>query len=133
MKSGNDCAAIRDNGKIFSTSEIAEREERSLADILDAVQHTLFKAQREATKMRTHLAAPGTTASSSSGAGSCVPLGEQPARLRALAFLDKRRVQTTKAINIMQWVIYKRDQFDRSIADIAALIADLEKLARNRR
>ncbi|UKZ92288.1 uncharacterized protein TrAFT101_007248 [Trichoderma asperellum] len=119
---GNNGTTIQDN-------------ERSLAEILAAVQQTLFKAQRDATKMRAELAA-STTASSSGAAdagsgGGDPPLGEQPARLRALAFLEKRRLQTAKAIGIMQWVIYKRDRFNRSIADIAALVADVETLASN--
>ncbi|KAH8130997.1 hypothetical protein ACSS6W_006666 [Trichoderma asperelloides] len=132
---GSNGATIQDNETLLNPLEIAEREERSLAEILAAVQQTLFKAQRDATKMRTDFAA--STAASSGGAadagsgGGGPPLGEQPARLRALAFLDKRRLQTAKAIGIMQWVIYKRDRFDRSITDIAALVADLERLASN--
>lgn len=118
VKSGSNWPAIQDHDELSNTLEIAEKEERSLAEILAAIQHTLSKAQRDATKMRTELAAGP-------------PLDEQPARLRALAFLDKRRLQTAKAIGRMQWAIYKRDCFDRSIADIAALVADLEKLARN--
>lgn len=134
-KSGNNRIAIQDNEKLSITMKITEKEERSLAEILAAVQHTLFKAQRDATKMRTDLAPD--TAWAATGVGGCasgcapLPLGEQPARLRALAFLDKRRLQTAKAIGRMQWAIYKRDRFDRSIADIAALVADLEKLVNN--
>jgi hypothetical protein len=106
-----------------------EGQERSLAEIFVAVQHTLFKAQRVATEMRTDLAA---SINANCDAGSCgPPLGEQPARLRALAFLDRRRLQTIKAIGRMKWAIYKRDRFDRSLADIAALVADLERLASN--
>ncbi|GFP54248.1 hypothetical protein TASIC1_0003062600 [Trichoderma asperellum] len=111
---------------IDSYAGVSEGQERSLAEILAAVQHTFFKAQRDAAKIRTNLAA-GT--STSWDAGGWASLGEQSARLRALAFLDKRRVQMAKAVSIVQWVVYKREHFDRSIADIAALVADLERLA----
>lgn len=118
VKSGSSSLAIQANEKLCSSLGVAENEERSLAEIIAAVQHTLSKAQRDATKMRSDLAAG--------------PLeGEPPARLRTLAFLDRRRLQTAKAIGRMQWAIYKRDRFDRSLADIAALVADLEKLANN--
>lgn len=117
-KSGSSCLTIQVNEKLSAPLEIAEKEQRLLAEILAAVQHTLSKAQRDATKMRTGLVAGPT-------------LDEQPARLRGLAFLDKRRLQTAKAIGRMQWAIYKRDRFDRSIADVAALVADLEKLAKH--
>ncbi|KAK1246972.1 hypothetical protein MKX08_000774 [Trichoderma sp. CBMAI-0020] len=118
VESGSSFLTIQVDENPSSPLEITEREKSSLADILAAVQHTLSKAQRDAAKMKTHLA-------------TAPPLGEQPARLRVLAFLDKRRLQTAKAIGRMQWAIYKRDRFDRSIADIAALVADLEQLAQN--
>jgi hypothetical protein len=117
MKSGSTCLAIQVSETLSTPFEIAEKEERSLAEILAAVQHTLSKAQRDAAKIRSDLIVGP-------------PLDEQSARLRGLAFLDKRRLQTAKAIGRMQWAIYKRDRFDRSIADIAALVADLEKLAK---
>lgn len=117
-ESGSTRLTIQVNENLSTSLDIAEREEESLAEILAAVQHTLSKAQRDATKMRTDLVAGPS-------------LDEQPARLRGLAFLNKRRLQTAKAIGRMQWAIYKRDRFDRSIADIAALVADLEKLAKH--
>jgi hypothetical protein len=117
MKSNSSSSTIQVNEKLSTSLEIAEKEQASLADILAAVQHTLSKAQRDATKMRTDLV----------GGPS---LDEQPGQLRGLAFLDKRRLQAAKAIGRMQWAIYKRDRFDRSIADIAALVTDLEKLAK---
>ncbi|EHK45324.1 uncharacterized protein TrAtP1_003602 [Trichoderma atroviride] len=116
VKSGSSFLTIKADENPSSPLEIAEKEE-SLAEIVAAVQHTLSKAQRDTTKMKTDLVAGP-------------PLDEQPARLRGLAFLDKRRLQTAKAIGRMQWAIYKRERFDRSIADIAALVADLEKLAK---
>ncbi|KAL7894690.1 hypothetical protein HDV63DRAFT_407024 [Trichoderma sp. SZMC 28014] len=117
VKSGSSSSTIQVKEKLSTPLEIAEKEQGLLAEILAAVQDTLSKAQRDATKMRTDLV----------GGPS---LDEQPGQLRGLAFLDKRRVQTAKVISRMQWAIYKRDRFDRSLADIAALVADLEKLAR---
>ncbi|PON26143.1 hypothetical protein TGAM01_v205087 [Trichoderma gamsii] len=119
VQSGSSCLTVQVNEKSSTSLEIAEKEQGSLAEILAAVQRTLSKAQRDATKMRTNLV------------GGPPLLDEQPGQLRGLAFLDKRRLQTAKAIGRVQWAIYKRDRFDRSIADIAALVADLENLAKN--
>lgn len=117
VKGGSSCLTIQIKEKLSNPLEIAGKEQGLLAEILIAVQHTLSKAQRDATKMRTDLI----------GGPS---LDEQSGQLRGLKFLDKRRLQTAKAIGRMQWAIYKRDRFDRSLADIAALVADLEKLSK---
>ncbi|KAM0511045.1 hypothetical protein ACHAPE_010249 [Trichoderma viride] len=117
VQSGSSCLTVQVNEKLSTSLEIAEKEQGSLAEILAAVQRTLVRAQQDATKMKTDLAA-------------APPLDKQPAQLRGLSFLDKRRLQTMKAVGRMQWAIYKRDRFDRSVADIAALVTDLEKLAK---
>ncbi|KAM0471798.1 hypothetical protein ACHAPX_009191 [Trichoderma viride] len=117
VQSGSSRLTVQVNEKLSTSLEIAEKEQGSLAEILAAVQYTLSKAQRDATKMRADLIGSPSQ-------------DEQPGQLRGLAFLDKRRLQTVKAIGRMQWAIYKRDRFDRSLADIAALVADLEKLAK---
>ncbi|KAL6906743.1 hypothetical protein GGI43DRAFT_380283 [Trichoderma evansii] len=43
------------------------------------------------------------------------------------------RAHTATSINRMQWVIYKRDRCDRSIADIDVVVAGLEGLVSSRR
>lgn len=46
--------------------------------------------------------------------------------------LSEAQQDSTK-ISRLQWIIYKRDDCYKSITDIDALVADLERLASNRR
>lgn len=106
---------------------ISENQERTAAEILCAIQQTLRKARRDATKMRADLTAddgqrldPEACASSSS---------KNP-QIRIVGFFDKRRVQVTKMVGGLKWAFYKRDHFDRFITDLSALVSDLEGLDR---
>lgn len=46
---------------------------------------------------------------------------------------DAIKIRAAKAMGRMQWVIYKRDRCYRSIAEINALVADLERAAGSQR
>lgn len=46
---------------------------------------------------------------------------------------DASKIRAARTTGRMQWVIYKRDRCYRSIAEINALVADLERAAGNRR
>jgi hypothetical protein len=46
---------------------------------------------------------------------------------------DATKIRAARTMGRMQWVIYKRDRCYRSIAEINALVADLERAAGNRR
>lgn len=52
--------------------------------------------------------------------------------LKAQQNAAKIRANTAKPICRMQWVIYKRDRCDRSIADINVVVAGLERLVGSR-
>jgi hypothetical protein len=124
-----------DNVKSSSSSltineNTSNPQERTVAVILAAVQAALHKAQRDAARMRVHLSLPMGTSTSTA---QPLPLdgyasfGQPKKRPQTLDFLDKGRVQTAKAIGAMKWAFYKRDRFDRVIADISALVDDLER------
>ncbi|KAM0511044.1 hypothetical protein ACHAPE_010248 [Trichoderma viride] len=53
--------------------------------------------------------------------------------LKAQQNAAKIQAYTAKPISRMQWVIYKRDRCDRSIADIDVVVAGLERLVGSRR
>lgn len=89
---------------------ISADRERTTAEIICAIQETLYIARCEAAKIKVDLSDPKKM---------------QP---RITEFLNKRRVQTAKAVGGMKWAFYKRDQFKRCIADINALVADLQRL-----
>ncbi|RFU75589.1 small s [Trichoderma arundinaceum] len=103
-------------------------QERTAVEVLAAIQDTLYKARRDATRMKADLTA---CCLQPRGADRCAPLGRQKLQLQMMGFLERRRVETAKMIGGMKWTFYKRDHFDRLIADISTLVADLEKLVNN--
>lgn len=100
---------------------ISGDQERTTAEIICAIQETLHKARREAAKIKVDLAVQ-------LNGDVCTAPDPKKMRGRITEFLHKRRVHTARAVGGMKWASYKRDQLDRFIADISALVADLEGL-----
>ncbi|KAL7914675.1 hypothetical protein GGI35DRAFT_488731 [Trichoderma velutinum] len=101
-----------------------EERKRSIMEMLSDTRATLLKAQRDAAKIQAELA---TAALKLQDANSYTTLNLRTMRVRVTEFLDKRKVQAAKTIEAMKWVVYKRDICNKSIADIASLMNDLER------
>jgi hypothetical protein len=119
------------SSSLTTNKNTSDPQERTVAEILAAVQDALHKAQEDTIKIKAHLNL--TTGTSSSvqpiDPDGGTPLDPENMRFRILGFLYRRRAQTTKAVSGMKWAFYKRDHSDRIIKDIATLIAYLEILS----
>ncbi|QYS94319.1 HeLo domain-containing protein [Trichoderma simmonsii] len=116
--------AINDSRNILAirgtddSTKASEDQEPTIADILSAIQNRLRKAQQEAEKVEADLLK------------FCPPRGAdglQSMRARMTGFIDKRKAQAAKTVEGIKWSFYKKDKYDKFIADISALIKHLER------
>ncbi|RFU75822.1 small s [Trichoderma arundinaceum] len=101
-------------------------KEKMVEEILVTIRDTLVRAQRNATRMKTGLT---TNNSQPLDPNLHIPSDLKRMRTRILGILDKRRIQKNQVVDSVKWAFYKRDQFERFIADVSSLTDELEKLA----
>ncbi|TFB04422.1 hypothetical protein CCMA1212_003511 [Trichoderma ghanense] len=133
------CAAIINNANrpanVANVPELAlQGPEATISENLLAIQETLRKAQREAAQLRAHLleAAGGHLEATSTWSAN-TPLIPKTMRLQPTGFLDKRRIQAAKKMEALKWAFYKKDNCDKFIAEISALLLHLERQVNARR
>ncbi|KAL7914676.1 hypothetical protein GGI35DRAFT_474410 [Trichoderma velutinum] len=91
-----------------------------ITDILSAIQDKLHKAQQEAAKIEADLQTFGPPQLESVD-------GPKTMGFRMTRYLNQRKAQAAKTVEGIKWAFYKRDQHDKFIADISALIKHLER------
>ncbi|KAK0760016.1 hypothetical protein N5P37_007094, partial [Trichoderma harzianum] len=91
--------------------------------ILLEIRDTVAKAQRDARKIKS-----GTSSDQLLDAEVCLPADLRGLHTRFKGLLSKRTSQTVKVVEGLKWAFYKRDHFDRFIADISSLTDNLEGL-----
>ncbi|KAL7797708.1 prion-inhibition and propagation domain-containing protein [Trichoderma afarasin] len=91
--------------------------------ILLEIRDTVAKAQRDARKIKN-----GTSSDQLLDADECLPADLRGLHTRFKGLLSKRTSQTIKVVDGLKWAFYKRDHFDRFIADISSLTDNLEGL-----
>ncbi|KAK5988308.1 Heterokaryon incompatibility s-like protein [Cladobotryum mycophilum] len=94
-------------------------------EILGEIQDTIFKAQRDAKRMRTNL---DMSSEQPIDPDISVPSDLKKIRARLRECLRKRRARAATAADSLKWAFYKRAHFDKFVRDISALISDLENL-----
>ncbi|KAI9932531.1 hypothetical protein ASPWEDRAFT_33430 [Aspergillus wentii DTO 134E9] len=92
--------------------------------ILGEIQDCLVKARREAEKLRKKLDLHGAEALDPE---SCLPIDLKKIRTRFMESLRKRKVQAVKVGESIKWVFYKKEHFDKFVANISELLDGLEK------
>ena len=97
----------------------------SMLEILEGISDRLVKTERQASAVRKKIDAAGAQALDPE---SCLPMNLKKVRTRFTQFLRKRKAQTTKVIECLKWVFYKKEHFDKFIADMSELVDGLERL-----
>lgn len=90
--------------------------------LLSGIQDVLIKAQRKAKGM--NVASNSQTLDSE----QCMPEDLKKIRMRFQIFIRRRRVQAAKVADEAKWAFYKRDNFERVVTSISALLSELERL-----
>ncbi|CAD6446904.1 2446437b-6329-45ae-acbe-11b282087930-CDS [Sclerotinia trifoliorum] len=97
----------------------------SIMRILEEIHDRLCKARREAEKVQKKL--DGSSASTLDPE-TCIPQDLAKTRARFKIFLNKRKAQMSKAHEGLKWVFYKKEHFDKFVANISELIDGLESI-----
>ncbi|KAL6878571.1 prion-inhibition and propagation domain-containing protein [Trichoderma novae-zelandiae] len=90
--------------------------------ILIEIRATVTQAQRCAKKNK------GSTVDQPLDPDASIAADLRGVHTRIKGFINRRTSQTTKAVDSMKWAFYKRDHFDRFIADVSYLTESLESL-----
>ncbi|KAK4065224.1 uncharacterized protein Triagg1_8663 [Trichoderma aggressivum f. europaeum] len=101
---------------IERSTHTSGHQEPTIAEIIPAIQDRLRKAQQEAAKIE---AGYLTTNPPQQEA--------ETIRVRMMGFLDKQRFQAAKRVEGIKWALYRKDKNDKFIANISALIKDIER------
>ncbi|KAJ4864308.1 prion-inhibition and propagation domain-containing protein [Trichoderma breve] len=91
--------------------------------ILLEIRDTVAKAQRDARKIKN-----GSSSDQLLDADACIPADLRGLHNRFKGLIGRRTSQTVKVVDGLKWAFYKRDHFDRFIADISSLTDNLEGL-----
>ncbi|KAI2625451.1 prion-inhibition and propagation-domain-containing protein [Hypomontagnella submonticulosa] len=110
-------------GEVAKTSNADLIKEAAV--ILSKIEDTLGAAQRKATKTKATLAASNKETLDPE---SNVPNHLKKIRMVFRQCLHKRTAQAGKVVASMKWAFYQKAQFDKFIADMSALVKDLEDL-----
>ncbi|EHK26515.1 uncharacterized protein TRIVIDRAFT_218669 [Trichoderma virens Gv29-8] len=94
----------------------------TLAVLLD-IRATVIKAQRDARKKKTN-----TAAGQPLDVDTSIPVDNREMHNRFKDFLSSRTSQTTNVVNSPKWAFYKKEHFNRFIADMSYLTDALESL-----
>ncbi|KAL7953094.1 prion-inhibition and propagation domain-containing protein [Trichoderma compactum] len=92
-------------------------------EILLEIRDTDAKAQRDAKKIKN-----GTSSDQLLEADACMPADLRGLHTRFKSLIGRRTSQIVKVVDGLKWTFYKRDHFDRFIADISSLTDNLEGL-----
>lgn len=139
---GEAAALINSNGspqlKLTDDSNGIKRsadEEKQIYSILESIDDTIVKAQRNAKGIKDKITSRNTAVvDMAPGDGqvlhpdTCMPRDLKKIRTKLYEILQRRKMQAVKTIDSAKWAFYKQEQCDKFIQDMSSLIDDLEKL-----